>query len=410
MIAHEFHEVAPFAALVDDDGYLPLEDHGLIGDGETAALVGRDGAISWLCLPRFDSPPLFCSILDHRRGGRFVVAPDGLTESRQRYEPDTGVLVTEMRAPFGLVRVTDALTLRRGADLTEDAPAARGELLRSIVVLDGEVNLRIGLQPRGGASGSRRGEGLRVQCDRLPDLDLQLSATVALDGLDTTVALRRGEHAHVALRWGPGQRRGHAVITGPAQLRSLHTAVTAAGPDVLRAGAPTLVARLVTELVARGSTTFAVPACGGCGRSGGKLTWTEQGARCPACRRRQTARACGACHVVKPVAARTDKGHPLCARCAARPRRRCGRCGRVRVIARRGRDGQPDICDICFAPPQATCSRCRQRRPCNFATRSGSVTPASRSRWTLTPTPCPPCRRTPRPSPPTSSTQPVTIL
>ena len=209
MIAHEFHEVAPFAALVDDDGYLPLEDHGLIGDGETAALVGRDGAISWLCLPRFDSPPLFCSILDHRRGGRFVVAPDGLTESRQRYEPDTGVLVTEMRAPFGLVRVTDALTLRRGADLTEDAPAARGELLRSIVVLDGEVNLRIGLQPRGGASGSRRGEGLRVQCDRLPDLDLQLSATVALDGLDTTVALRRGEHAHVALRWGPGHRRGH---------------------------------------------------------------------------------------------------------------------------------------------------------------------------------------------------------
>jgi len=156
VIAHEFHEVAPFAALVDDDGYLPLEDHGLIGDGETAALVGRDGAISWLCLPRFDSPPLFCSILDHRRGGRFVVAPDGLTESRQRYEPDTGVLVTEMRAPFGLVRVTDALTLRRGADLTEDAPAARGELLRSIVVLDGEVNLRIGLQPRGGASGSRR--------------------------------------------------------------------------------------------------------------------------------------------------------------------------------------------------------------------------------------------------------------
>ncbi len=68
VIARECHEAAPFAALVDVDGYLPLEDHGLIGDGETAALVGRDGAISWLCLPRFDSLPLFSSILDHRRG------------------------------------------------------------------------------------------------------------------------------------------------------------------------------------------------------------------------------------------------------------------------------------------------------------------------------------------------------
>lgn len=56
------------------DGYLPIEDHGLIGDGTTAALVGRDGAISWMCVPRFDSPPLFCSILDSKRGGAFTVS------------------------------------------------------------------------------------------------------------------------------------------------------------------------------------------------------------------------------------------------------------------------------------------------------------------------------------------------
>jgi GH15 family glucan-1,4-alpha-glucosidase len=89
-------------------GYLPIQDHGLIGDGATAALVGRDGAISWLCVPRFDSPPLFCAILDPERGGRFTVAPEGLLESAQRYEEDTGVLVTEMQTVSGSVRVTDA--------------------------------------------------------------------------------------------------------------------------------------------------------------------------------------------------------------------------------------------------------------------------------------------------------------
>ncbi len=48
------------------DGYLPIEDHGLVGDGTTAALVGRDGTVSWLCVPRFDGRPLFCGILAHR--------------------------------------------------------------------------------------------------------------------------------------------------------------------------------------------------------------------------------------------------------------------------------------------------------------------------------------------------------
>jgi GH15 family glucan-1,4-alpha-glucosidase len=60
------------------EGYLPIEDYGLIGDGATAALIGRDGEVAWLCLPRFDSPPLFCSVLDHARGGAFRIAPGNL--------------------------------------------------------------------------------------------------------------------------------------------------------------------------------------------------------------------------------------------------------------------------------------------------------------------------------------------
>jgi alpha,alpha-trehalase len=106
------------------DGYPLLEDLGLIGDGATVALVGLDGSIHWLCLPRFDSEPVFCGLLDRERGGHFTITPDELTEARQRYEPDTGVLVTELRSPTGLVRLTDALALRSGADLTDDVPGA----------------------------------------------------------------------------------------------------------------------------------------------------------------------------------------------------------------------------------------------------------------------------------------------
>src|SRR5215471_13499255 len=87
------------------DGYLPLEDLGLIGDGAAVALVGLDGTIPWLCLPRFDSEPLLCGLLDKSSGGHFAVVPDDLVEARQRYEPDTGILMTEMRSQTGLVRL-----------------------------------------------------------------------------------------------------------------------------------------------------------------------------------------------------------------------------------------------------------------------------------------------------------------
>src|SRR5215475_14432436 len=126
-----------FKPILYADGYLPIEDHGLIGDGSTAALVGRNGGISWLCVPRFDSPPLFSRLLDVKHGGSFTIVPEGLIESRQYYLSDTAVLVTEMRSSTGVVRVTDALTLRQGANLTEDVAAGRCELVRAVESLQG---------------------------------------------------------------------------------------------------------------------------------------------------------------------------------------------------------------------------------------------------------------------------------
>jgi GH15 family glucan-1,4-alpha-glucosidase len=128
-----------FSPIKKCGSYLPLEDYGLIGDGATAALVGRNGAVEWLCVPRFDSRPLFCRLLDADGGGSFTITLDHVVETRQSYEDDTAVLTTELRGRTGTVRLTDCFPLRSGSDLREDAAATRRELLRQVKVLHGQV-------------------------------------------------------------------------------------------------------------------------------------------------------------------------------------------------------------------------------------------------------------------------------
>lgn len=203
--------MSDFRALRYNDGYLPLEDFGLIGDGTTAALVGRDGSIQWLCLPRFDSDPVLCGILDARKGGHFTVAPDDVREARQYYEPDTAVLVTEMRTPTVLVKITDALALRQGAALTEDVAAGRCELLRQVEVLSGETDVKVELEVRGGARLAPSGGGFTVRCARWPDLDLHLMASPALSAMPGRVPLKAGEALRLSLRWSRGTHRYQAL-------------------------------------------------------------------------------------------------------------------------------------------------------------------------------------------------------
>lgn len=205
----------PLPPLTYHDGYPPLEDVALIGDGTTAALVARDGSIVWLCVPRFDSAPLFCSLLDARTGGSFRVGPERVIGARQHYEPDSGVVVTEMRDESGTVRMTDCLTLRSGADLAEDTGAGRDELLRSVMVLDGSVRLHVGIEPRGGATAAAHGQGLEISMPNRPGLGLRLLATVPLDGLHTVVELNAGDEVHFVLRWGG---TGHSRDFQPAAL------------------------------------------------------------------------------------------------------------------------------------------------------------------------------------------------
>jgi GH15 family glucan-1,4-alpha-glucosidase len=190
------------------DGYLPLEDLGLIGDGETAALVGVDGSIPWMCLPQFDSEPVFCGLLDHAGGGHFTIAPAFPQTARQRYEPDTAVLTTEIACATGRVRLTDAFALRPGADLTDDSSAGRAEVIRSATVLDGHVELVVDIQPRGGASTRAAAGGIQILMPRRPDLIVHVRSSRPLDGLHTTYDLAAGERLDVVMSWD-GSHRHH---------------------------------------------------------------------------------------------------------------------------------------------------------------------------------------------------------
>ena len=112
-----------------------IEDYGLIGDMQAAALVGRDGAVDWLCLPRFDSPSCFSALLGDERHGRWRLAPRGevLANSR-RYRPGTLVLETDFETADGAARVIDFMP-RRG----EGPP----RLMRIIEGLRGRVPMRM---------------------------------------------------------------------------------------------------------------------------------------------------------------------------------------------------------------------------------------------------------------------------
>jgi GH15 family glucan-1,4-alpha-glucosidase len=133
--------------------YLPIEDHGIIGNLYTAALVGKDGSIDWLCLPAFDSPSVFCSILDDEKGGHFVLRPVEYTRSQQLYLPDTNVLLTRFFSPEGLAETLDFMPImtRQGE---------RHRLVRNVRVIRGRMDFSVECLPA--FDYARRGHSVSV--------------------------------------------------------------------------------------------------------------------------------------------------------------------------------------------------------------------------------------------------------
>ena len=93
--------------------YEPIENYGVIGDLQTVALVGMNGSIDFMCFPHFDSPSIFAALLDHRKGGRFQLAPVLKGERRKQiYFPDTNMLLTRFLSADGVAEVSDFMPIK----------------------------------------------------------------------------------------------------------------------------------------------------------------------------------------------------------------------------------------------------------------------------------------------------------
>ena len=193
---------------------LRIEDYAIIGDTHTAALVGRDGSLDWLCVPRFDSPACFAKLLGDESNGFWRIAPVSGPEtaapagtspegvplaSRRAYRGDSLVLETEWTTATGTVQVVDLMPVR------ERYP----EVVRIVSCTSGTVDMRMDLVIRPGYGSIvpwvRHQDGLLMAIAG-PDA-LGLWATVPVEGRDmTSVAeftLHSGQHASFILAWHP---------------------------------------------------------------------------------------------------------------------------------------------------------------------------------------------------------------
>ena len=193
--------------------YLPIAEHGLIGDLHTVALVGTDGTIDWYCCPRFDSPSVFAAILDADRGGLFRISPDceGCT-SKQLYLPDTAVLITRFLMPEGVGEVQDFMPPPGTGEAVH-----RHRIIRRVVAVRGQMRFVVDLAPRFDYARARHELELTPHgaLFRSRELELSLSTCCPLevvDGCDVRVriALHTGETAIFVLdRLQDGQKPSH---------------------------------------------------------------------------------------------------------------------------------------------------------------------------------------------------------
>jgi GH15 family glucan-1,4-alpha-glucosidase len=121
--------------------YQPIENYGVIGDLATTALVNLNGSIDFMCFPQFDSPTIFAALLDHAQGGHFRVGPlTGEFQHRQRYFPDTNILLTRFLGEQGIAEISDFIPIEHLGH--------RHNLARRVKVVRGDMKLRMVFAPK----------------------------------------------------------------------------------------------------------------------------------------------------------------------------------------------------------------------------------------------------------------------
>jgi len=199
--------------------YQPIENHGIIGNMRTAALVSLDGSVDWLCLPRFDSPSVFGAILDSDKGGRFRISPAAVGQLRhkQYYWPETNVLVTRFLHPDGIAEVEDYMPVGVGA-----RPDA--QLVRRVRVVRGRLSLEMECRPAFDYARATHTIHVGEHGARFdgPGLSLGLAASVPLrpddGGAVALFTLGEGQNATFVLRViAPDAQPGHCPGTEEAE-------------------------------------------------------------------------------------------------------------------------------------------------------------------------------------------------
>jgi GH15 family glucan-1,4-alpha-glucosidase len=177
---------------------LRIEDYALIGDLHTAALVGIDGSIDWLCLPRFDSTACFANLLGTEENGRWRIAPAGkVVAATRRYRPSTLVLETVFETADGAARIIDCMPVR----------ASHPRIVRVVEGVRGTVSMSVELNPKfdyGKTAPWINGKGRKVSAGAGPEA-LELRADVPITAqehhLEAAFAVRAGERVCFVLTW-----------------------------------------------------------------------------------------------------------------------------------------------------------------------------------------------------------------
>ncbi len=181
--------------------YLPIEHYGVIGNLRTAALVGMDGSIDWLCLPHFDSPSVFGAILDDQKGGRFRISTAcDQTRRKQFYWPATNVLITRFQSDRGVGEIIDFMPI------SPDGHALHDQVIRQVKVSRGELTFDLVCEP---AFDYARAEHTTTISEgsawfRHGDSVLCLATAIKLNksrcGVTASFTLKEGESAEFVLR------------------------------------------------------------------------------------------------------------------------------------------------------------------------------------------------------------------